>query len=274
MRSRRRLARDSRGPINRASADLATQILAAVQTGAVFQLYLAETDRVIGSPVQRWIDASGKGGVLGGGTMLDVSQTTPANRPTYIASAFTGIDGVRFDGVDDILSTINGNTLTASAKRGGAMIGLFQDTTAAVNVISEYSPNISGNTGAMAIAVNETVAGRIGSYSGGSPFTTSAAFGASSLASATVITATLDRTLTLNATRIRADGVDITSGYYANADVADFFGDYSVFLGARSGPTVPWAGTMGAWIFCLWDDSVANHLSEIQAVENILIGLK
>lgn len=210
-----------------------------------------------GQPVGLMLDKSGRGN--------HAIQATPASRPLF--QDVGGLRYLKFDGVDDFLSTASINF--TGTDKVSLFAGVRKLSDAALGVLTELSSSYNANLGTFVI---------FGGIGGGSP---SYAFGHSGnltgqVRTATTFAAPITNVLTCaydaskatlqEKVRPRVDGaVPSLSG--ANDSGVRNFGNYPLYIGRRGGTSLPFNGHLYGLIFrgALTDDSTVSRVEKLLA---------
>jgi len=167
------------------------------------------------------------------------TQPTAGLRPLYQVDG--GYGSAQFDGANDLLQ-VSGINLSSTDK---VLIGLaFKPNTTALTVAMEYSPTAVSNAGAFYVSLNEGGAGKhyfTANNGGGGGLDAVTPSSALPLAYTTLIDyidlAQLTSTVK-HSVRVNGASAGITS-VIDGPDVTGNFGNYDLFLGARSGVLYP-----------------------------------
>jgi hypothetical protein len=262
--------RGSRSGARVASPTLAERILAAAPTATkrIIRLSpapgtgLTEADcyTLVGAACSSWLDL--------GPDAVHASQGTAARRPQYSATAVNSLPGLTFDG-GDILATASYDLTGADSV---ALFTVAVDATAAVSMVSERSPNAGSNDGGYYFTANETIVGsvRLSTRGAGVGNATSST---ASLASPTLVTLLIDQTLVgVAQTEIRVDGVLTTTvARPSTSTTSGGFGTHAHHIGARSGPSLGYAGAIAAQVEISWPGAIP--LAEVEAVDDLLLAV-
>jgi hypothetical protein len=182
----------------------------------------------------------------------NLAQGTADNQPVK------GASGVTFDGTDDILSVAFGSVLnTRTTLR--CVISLV-DTSTTVKSVVEYSVNPNTQTGGLGFLVNdgadkiETIC-----FNATSSITSIAS---QPLTTVKVVSFGIDYANTTPNRVFRVNG-SVATPTNTNTITAGAFGNHSLFVGARSGGLLPWAGSIRQ----LWFLSGVAQDADLDAVE-------
>lgn len=167
------------------------------------------------------------------------TQPTAGSRPLYQVVSSYGC--AQFDGTDDLLQ-VSGINLSATNK---VLIGLaFKPNTTALSVAMEYSTTAVSNVGAFYVSLNESGTGKhnmLANNGGGGGLDVVTLSSAVALAP-TVLIDYIDlaqlASIAKHSVRVNGASAGITS-IIDGPDVAGNFGNYNLFLGARSGSSLP-----------------------------------
>jgi len=166
------------------------------------------------------------------------TQPTAGWRPLY--QVVSGYGCAQFDGANDILQ-VTGINLSATDK---VLIGLaFKPNTTALTVAMEYSPTAVSSPGAFYVSLNESGTGKHNmlANNGGGGLDVVTLSSAVALAP-TVLIDYIDlaqlASIAKHSVRVNGASAGITS-IIDGPDVAGNFGNYDLFLGARSGGSAP-----------------------------------
>jgi hypothetical protein len=246
------------------SVSLEAQILALLGVGAgggVQMLYhpLSATGYTLsGTAVTSYHDLSGLG--------RHATQSTGTMQPAYGATAINGRPGITFDG-GDVLTTSAVN-LTGFERAMLTMVfvdtnttlyqaGGFGETTSAGCLVQRHS---EANGRLAAMSRSATTSGETRS---------AASF---LMASAGVVTATADYTLTTQATRIRHNGTDVSDSFASDADLSgSTVGNLALMIGNRAAADLGITGSIGAVVMAAWPTATAFPTAAITAVEQLLM---
>lgn len=182
-------------------------------------------------PIGRVNDKSGLGN--------HATQPTAGSRPLY--QVVSGYGCAQFDGANDLLQ-VSGINLSATDK---VLIGLaFKPNTTALSVAMEYSTTAVSSTGAFYVSLNEGGTGKhnmLANNGGGGGLDVVTLSSAVALAP-TVLIDYIDLAQLVSTAKhsVRVNGASAgTTSIIDGPDVAGNFGNYDLFLGARSGGSVP-----------------------------------
>lgn len=167
------------------------------------------------------------------------TQPTAGSRSLY--QVVSGYGCAQFDGVNDLLQ-VSGINLSATNK---VLIGLaFKPNTTAASIAMEYSTTAVSNIGAFYVSINESGTGKHNmlANSGGSGLVDVVTLSSAVALAPTVLIDYIDLAQLVSTAKhsVRVNGASagITS-VIDSTDVAGNFGNYDLFLGARSGSSVP-----------------------------------
>jgi hypothetical protein len=202
-----------------------------------------------GQPVGLILDKSGNG--------HHASQSTSTARPLLVDD--DGVMGLKFDGVDDYLSTA-AIDLTGTSKV--TVISGTLDTSTSLGVLYETSANAIGG-GALFCAVDYN-SGGVSDWlvfgNAGIGFTTVADQTARAVTTAEMSSVF---TYSVGALSVNVNGAAQTleNVYQATATSTGNFGNHPLFVGARSGPSLPFNGNIYSLILAgaLYDAPVVDE---------------
>ena len=246
---------------HRTGPDLAAQIIA--QFGAaswvtpfIGLLRKSSDVSLVGSAIASLLDRSGNG--------KHATQATSTARPTYSATAINSRPGMTLDSGDLLVTP----SIDLSPYTAAALMVLCQDTDTAARVIAEFSPNAASNVGGFYLTSNE-VAGTLRFLANGGALS-SAQSTAETMASPKVVTGTIDLALAANEAEIRVAGANATASR-PHAGNGSALGNYSLNIGARSGPTSGMTGAIGAVVLAAGTGPISGAvLTAIANVEALL----
>lgn len=170
-------------------------------------------------------------------------QNTAAQKPTRSATAINGRPGVSFDG-GDILSV----ALNLSSYSAVRVVAALLDTSADVRIVLEYRATVASD-GAFAALVNDTLAGTLClAARGTTDIGETRSDDTHALATAKVVTWCPDTSLANGSRFIRENGTALSLTDMATGCGAGNFANDTLYVGARSGLTLPWTGVIGALV--------------------------
>lgn len=246
---------------HRTGPDLADQIIAEYAAVSwapqVIGLIRRPSDlSLVGSAVATLVDHSGNA--------KHATQATGTSRPTYSATAINSRPGMTLDGGDVLVTP----SINLSAYTAAALSLVFLDTDTAARVVAEFSPNAASNVGGFYLTNNE-VAGTLRFLANGGALS-SAQSTAETMASPKVVTGTIDLALAANEAEIRVAGANATASR-PHAGNGSALGNYSLYIGARSGPASGMTGAIGAVVLAAGTGPISGGvLTAIANVEALL----
>lgn len=201
--------------------------------GVLWWYDAASINQADGSTVQTWLDSSGNNNTL--------NQAVAGNKPLYKTNVIGTYPAVRFDGIDDILTSAAIN-LTSYNNITIIIIIVNVINPGTSGIIYESSVNFNSNVGAF-IAFKDTSnklnINSIGN-AGGNPSVSTTSLGSTKL----ILSSEYNLTLSGNAeTQMYFNGI-AEGSHTGGTNNTNNFGNYILNFGCRFGGTVPFGGDM------------------------------
>lgn len=225
--------------------------------GGAQALFIAEPQYLTLSSgkVTTWTDAT----LLG----RDATQGTDANRFTYNATGLNGKPSVTAAGTH-VMSTA---AINLTSFESIAITLVFLDTNTTIYVAADFADAANG----MCRHLHSEAAGRLaasGRAAAGITETRSA--GSFTMATAGVVTATVDYTLSTQSTRIRHNGIDVSTTFVNDVDVSgQAVANGILRIGNRMAADLGLSGELAACLVSCW--TTALPTSQVAAGENVFI---